>query len=84
MRWEAQDNRQHDGMIINLETHPRRFVTVPDLVAYVCIPRATVYWHIRVGHLPTKRFGRALRIDTGDARLWAELYAYPRGKTTHS
>ena len=69
-------------MILDLATHPRRFVTVPDLVAYIHIPRATVYWHIRVGHLPIRRFGRAIRIETEEARRWTELYAYPRVSQT--
>lgn len=65
-------------MIQDLATHPRRFVTVPDLIAYLRIPRRTVYWHIEVGHLPVRRFGRMLRVETAEARQWAELYAYPR------
>lgn len=61
--------------IRNLATHPCRFVTVPELIRYSGIPRATVYWHIYYGKLPARRFGAALRIETLAAREWVELYA---------
>ncbi len=61
-------------MIHDLATHPRRFVTVPDLVRYSGVPRATVYWHIYYGKLPVRRFGASLRIETTAAREWVELH----------
>lgn len=68
-------------MIVDLSTHPRRYVTIPDLTEYLQLPRETVYWHIRVGHLEAIHFSpRILRIETTEARRWAELYAFPRSK----
>jgi hypothetical protein len=66
-------------MIVDLSTHPRRYVTVPDLIDHLGLSRDLVYWHIRVGHLEVVRFApRILRIETTEARRWAELYAFPR------
>ena len=74
-------------MIVNLMTHPRRFVTVTDLGRYLGVSPFTIYSHIRLQKLAVVHFGRWVRIETDEARRWAELWAYPRQEemtATHS
>lgn len=65
-------------MILDLATHPRRFLTVAELIAYTRLPRATVYWHIEHQKLPVRRFGHRIRVETPVALEWYEIYVLPR------
>jgi len=71
-------------MIIDLATHPRRFLTVPELAVYARVPKVTVYWHIRHQMLPARRFGRLVRVETVAAREWFEVYILPKRSESQS
>ena len=54
--------------IIDLATHPRRYVTVPALAAYLECDARTVRRMIHEGALPAVRVGRHWRIPVEDTR----------------
>lgn len=61
-------------MIRDLQTHPRRYVTVKDLVVYCGLPQSTVYWHVQRGFLASERYGGRKLIPLISAQLWFDRY----------
>jgi len=64
--------------IVSLATHPRPYVTPPELAAFLsCDPR-TILRMIKTGSLPAFRVGRTWRVTTEQARQ-----AFPDRSTFH-
>jgi len=72
----GDEDRQPGGRrrteIVDLSTHPERFVTVADLAAYWCVSADTVYRDIAKGALRVYRVGSSscIRIRLEDARAY--------------
>lgn len=55
----------------DLETHPKKFVSVIQLAGYLSVSRRTLYYHINKGALrAVKRVG-VIRIPIEEARRYA-------------
>lgn len=61
-------------MIRDLDTHPRRYVTIRDLVVYSHVPQATVYRHVHRGLLPSERYGGRRLVPLVAAQQWYVRY----------
>lgn len=60
--------KPHGVKIVNLRTHPKRFVTVRDLAEYCDKDESTLRRHIRKGALYARRIGGSVRIPIEAAR----------------
>lgn len=61
------------GMILDLETHTAKMVTVEELAAYWNVSKKTIYRHIEKGALPVQRLPEgAIRIRIEDARRYGK------------
>lgn len=63
-------------IIIDLETHLAHHVSLAAIAQYLGVQRKTVVKWIQAGHMPAYRFGRTLRVRTGDLRIYVASAKY--------
>lgn len=54
-------------LIQNLATHDDEYVTVSELAVYWKVSERSIHYWVAQGALPSKKFGRLVRIRTVDA-----------------
>lgn len=60
-------------MIVDLNTHPEKHVTVAELAAYWHVTERSVQYWVAKGALKAMRVGRQIRIRTEDARVFGKI-----------
>lgn len=58
--------------ITDLNTHPKPFVTVAELIDYTEIPRRTMYHHIEKGALAAVKIGGCYKVPIAEARRYVK------------
>lgn len=57
--------------IVDLRTHPSRYVTLDQLALYFSMSRRSLYNYIEKGALKARKIGSSIRVHVDDARSFA-------------